>query len=58
MSDQFTHPYEDEIRWKCCNCKRIIPKSQLEIHREPDVNGLVHTVVPITKCLFCHGCDK
>ena len=46
-------------RFKCCNCQRILyGMDEVEMHREPDVNGLVHTVVPITKCIFCHGCDS
>ena len=57
MSDQFSHPYKEPGRFKCCNCQRIFYGIvDANNHRVPDVNGLVHTVVPITKCIFCHGC--
>lgn len=52
--------YKEPDRFKCCICQRIFYGIEdANRHRKwADVNGLVHTVVPITKCIFCHGCDS
>ena len=53
MSDQFTHPYEEPDRFKCCTCQRIFYGIvDANNHRTP-----IHEVVPITECMFCHGCE-
>lgn len=45
-------------KFRCCTCKqRLRSFNEVDTHKIPDKNNVKHVVVPIIKCIYCHGCD-